>query len=419
VVENHKAPLVTARLGLRGGAWTEEKPGTASMALGMLTKGSAKHSEGELADELETYAISLSGGAGMDDSSVYLSALTEQAERAVGLMAEVVRTPTFPQEEFEKLRRQVVTSLTIATNEPSYIADRELRKRLYGEHPYARTEAGEIADVNALSVDDVRDWWQRFARPDQATLIFAGDIDPARAKALTEAAFGDWKAEGPAPQIALPEIPKPAATHIYLVDRPGVQSQIRVGQLGITRKDPGYFVSRVVNGYFGESFGSRVNNTIRVEKGATYGARGGYDAQRMTGKFVVGTFTKTERTAETVQTIFDEIKRLRDEPPSADELQTTKSYTLGRFPGDRETPQAVAADLWLIQSQDLPADYLEQLLKGVAATTAEDCTRLVRETVDPGKMVVVVVGPADELKADLEKIAPLTVVEANPPERVE
>jgi zinc protease len=326
-------------------------------------------------------------------------------------MAEVVRKPTFPEEEFEKLRRQVVTGLTISTAEPSYIADRELRRRLFGTHPYARTDSGEIDDVNALSVEDVRNWWARFARPDQATLIFAGDIDLARAKALTEAAFGDWKAEGAAPQVAVAEIPKPAPTQIYLVNRPGVQSQIRVGQLGITRKNPGYFVSRVVNGYFGGSFSSRLNETIRVEKGATYGAHGGYDAQRMAGKFAIGTFTKTERTAETVQTIFDEIKRLQDEAPSADELEITKAYTLGSFPGQRETPQAVAADLWLIQSQDLPADFLEQLLGGVAAATADDCTRLVSETIDPAKMIVVVVGPADELKADLEKIAPVLVVE--------
>ncbi|HOO18447.1 MAG TPA: hypothetical protein PLU99_15245, partial [Phycisphaerae bacterium] len=146
-------------------------------------------------------------------------------------------------------------------------------------------------------------------------------------------------------------------------------------------------------------------------KGASYGAHGGYDAQRMAGKFEVSTFTKNERAAETVRTIFEEIDRLRKEQPSADELEITKTYTLGSFPGQRETPQAVAADLWLIQSHDLPADYLEQLLKGVAATKAEDCTRLVEETIDPAKMVVVVVGPADELKADLEKIAPVTVVE--------
>ena len=411
VVENHKAPFVTAQLAWPSGAWTEQKPGTASMALNMLTKGTATHSEGELADELETYAISLSGYAGMDDSSVYLSTLSEQVDRAMELMAEVVLTPTFPAEEFEKLRQQVITGLTISTSEPSYIAGRELRKRLYGDHPYARTATGEVADVETLTVEDVRDWWKRFARPDQATLIFAGDIKLARALALAEAAFGDWKANEPATQVAVADIPPPQATQIYLVNHPGVQSQIRVGQLGITRQHPGYFTSRVINGYFGGAFGSRLNETIRVVKGASYGAHGGYDAQRMAGQFEVSTFTKNERVAETVRTIFEEIDRLRKEQPSADELEITKTYTLGSFPGQRETPQAVAADLWLIQSHDLPADYLEQLLKGVAATKAEDCTRLVEETIDPAKMVVVVVGPADELKADLEKIAPVTVVE--------
>jgi Entner-Doudoroff aldolase len=120
----------------------------------------------------------------MDDSSVYFNALSEHVERAMGLMAEVVRTPTFPAEEFEKLRQQVITGLTISSNEPSYIAERELRKHLFGAHPYARTSTGEIGDVEALKVEDAQEWWQRFARPDQATLIFAGDIDLARARAL-------------------------------------------------------------------------------------------------------------------------------------------------------------------------------------------------------------------------------------------
>ncbi len=419
VVENHEVPFVTIQLGLRPGAWTETKPGTAALALGMLTRGTTEHTEGELATELETNAISLSGGAGMDNSTVYADCLPEQVDRAVRLMAEVVRRPTFPPDEFRKLHKQVRTGLVVAHAEPSYVAERELRRVLYGEHPYARTESGEIEDVDALRVEDAREWWQRFARPDLATLIFAGDITPERAKQVAEAHFADWRAEGTPPQTTVAPLPEPAATRIYLVDRPGIQSQIRVGQLGITRKHAGYFISRVVSGYFGGAFSSRLNETIRVKKGMTYGAHGGYGAQQLAGDFEISTFSKVDRTVEAVRAIFDEVKRLQDEPPSAEELEKTKSYTLGSFPGQRETPQAVAGDLWLIESQELPPDYLQRLLKGVTATTAEDCTRLVKETIDPAKMAVVVVGPASMLRAGLEEIAPVTIItpKADEPEK--
>jgi zinc protease len=410
VVENHEVPFVSVQLGLRDGARTESKVGAASMALSMLTKGTAQHSEGELADELETYAISLGAGGDMDDSRVSVGCLTEHVERALRLMAEVVRQPTFPPEEFKKLRKQVRTGLAISTAEPSYMADREMRRRLYGEHPYARTPAGELADLEVLKVEDAQTWWQRFARPDRAVLIFAGDIDLKRATALATQCFGDWQAEGPAPEVKLPPMPPPAPTQVYLVDRPAPQVQIRVGQLGITRQHPGYFVSRVVNGYFGGSFSSRLNDTIRVKLGLTYGAHGGYSVQHLAGEFNVGTFTKTDEAVRTVRVIFDELKRLRDEPPNDKELNDTKSYTLGSFPAQRETPQQVAEALWLLEAEGLPADYYKKLLNGVAGTKPEGCTGLVAQTIDPARMVVVAVGPATELRAALEEIAPVTVV---------
>lgn len=411
VIENHKAPLVTVQLGLRSGAWCEEKPGAASMALQMLTRGTAQHSERELADELEIHAISLTGQTNMDDSTVTASCLTEHLDRAVQLLAEVVRTPTFPENEFRKLRRQVRTDLAISTAEPSYIASRELRRRLYGRHPYARTATGEIEDVDALQVADARQWWQRFARPDMAALIFAGDITRERAQRLAEATFDDWRAEGPAPTVALPPVPEPGPTHIYLVDRPGVQSQIRAGRsLDLTRNSPGYFVSRVVSEYFGGAFSSRLNETIRVKKGLTYGASGGYNARRFAGGFTLSTFSQTARTPEAVQAILDEVRRLTAEPPSARELETIKSYTLGSFPREREAPAQIVDDLWLIESCDLPGDYLQKLLAGVARADAAECMRLIGETVDPARLTIVVVGPARELRKELEQIAPVTVV---------
>ena len=417
VVENHKAPLVWVHLGLLAGAWTEEKPGTASMALSMLTRGTKQHTYGQLADELETYAIGLEGSADMDASMVTATALTEHLDRAMTLMAEVVLSPIFPEDKYRNLQKQVRTGLVISSAQPAYVAEREFRRRVYGRHPYARTATGEIADVDALKVADVSQWWQRFARPDMAVLIFAGDINLDRAKGLAEKHFGGWKTEDTSSPQAPPPLPPAGPTHIYLVDRPGIQSQIRAGACQeLTRANPIYPKSVVVNGYFGGAFSSRLNETIRVKMGLTYGAHGGFDIDRFGGSFMIGTFTKTATTAPAVKAIIDEVKRLRDEPPTADELDKTKSYTLGSFPLNRESPNAPANDLWLIESQALPKDYLQRLLAGVAKTSAADCTKLVAQTIDPAKLTIVVVGPASELQKDLEAIAPVTVVasEAKP-----
>ncbi len=415
VVENHEVPFVSVQLGLRAGAWTESKPGVASMTMSMLTKGTAKHSEGELAEELETYAISLSGSGGMNNCSVRANCLSQRVERMMKLLGEVALEPTFPEEEFKKLHKQTRTGLVIAAETPSYLASRELKRRVYGEHPYARNTSGEIEDLDRLKVADLKGWWSKFARPDMAALIFAGDIDQAQAMELAKRTFGQWRVPGKRPEVKLPKPPKPSATHIYLVDRPGtLQAQIRLGQLAIARKHPRYFTTKVVNGYFGQGFGSRLNKTVRVQKGLTYGIWGGYSASRFAGRFSISTFSKTASTAEAVRAVLEEIKRLKKEGPSDDELEKVRSSILGGFAGKRETPQALAGDLWLIEAEDLSTDHFEKMLSRVAATKAKDCLKLVRQTAKPSKMVIVVVGDANKLKQDLEEIAPVTVVSIKP-----
>ncbi|HEY4312870.1 MAG TPA: pitrilysin family protein [Pirellulales bacterium] len=413
IVPNHEVPFVSATLGLLSGAWTETKPGTASMTLDMITKGTKHHDEAQLADELGTYAISLSGTGGMDSSSVNANCLTEELERTLGLMGEVVREPTFPEPEFDDNLKQALTGLRVSSREPAYIARRELRRKMYGEHPYARTATGEVKNVEALEIADLSGWWKKFARPDSAVLILSGDIDDARGVALAEKVFGNWQAEGEKPEIKLPDPPAAGATGIVLVDRPdATQSQIYAGQLGITRHDPRYAASRVIDGYFGGAFSSRLNETIRVKRGLTYGANGGFHAQRFAGDFTVHTFSKTESTAEALSAVFDEIKRLKSEPPTADELRKTKAFIVGSFPMDRETPMQMASELWLLAVNNLPENYFDQELRSVVRADEPACMDLIENVVRPDQTVVVVVGSAEQLKAGLEKIAPVTVIDA-------
>jgi len=412
VISNREVPFVNVRIGFLSGAWTEKKPGTCSMAMSMLTKGTQNYTEEQLAEELETYAVSLNGSGSMDASTVSAGALTENIERAVNLLGEVVLRPTFPEDEFEKLRKQVLTSLEVATASPDYIADREFRNRLYGEHPYSRTAAGEIEDVKALNVEDLKNWYSNFVRPDNAVIIFAGDIETEKAVILAQSTFGNWKIDKTKTKITLPDLKPIDKTKIYLVNVPGVtQSKIRVGHLGFTRRDSRYYTSRIVSNYFGWSFNSRLNESIRVEKGLTYGASGGFVANRFSGNFRISTFTKTESTAQVVRAIIEEIEELKTVPPDDKELYQSRSYLLGSFVRQRETPHQVAGDLWLIESQQLGKDYLQRLLEGIAETEHDDCIKLAQNSVNENALVIVVVGQAEILKEQLEKIAPVTIID--------
>ncbi|MFO0948223.1 MAG: pitrilysin family protein [Planctomycetota bacterium] len=414
IIKNNEVPYVSMLLGLRAGAWSEAKHGTASMTMAMLTQGTEKFAEGPLAEELETYAIEMSGSAGMDSANVTVGCLTEHVERAIGLLGEVVLHPTFPEAEFQKQKKQLRASLAIAAAQPKYLADRELRRRIYGGHPYARTSSGEPADVDALKVDDLKTWWSEHSRPEQAVLILAGDVDVPKVTRRVQDVLGSWQSKGDAPMATLPPLADAGPTRIFVVDRPGaIQSEIRVGCLAFARADAAFPRGEVVQGYFGGSFNSRLNDTIRVKKGLTYGARGGFASNRFGGHFFVSTFSKTESTAETVRTVFDEIRRLRDQQPTTEELHNTKAYLSGSLVLERETPQNVAMDLWTAEVHGLPTDHVDQTLASIAKTAEGDCMRLVLDIVDPARVVVVVVGDAAKLKAELEKVAPVEIVKAD------
>lgn len=411
VVPRANAEYVTMELCTRHGAWSEAKPGAASLAASLISKGTAAKSEKELADELETYAIALSGNASMDATAVTVGCLKRELPRAARLLAEVVRTPTFPETEFKKQKKQLLTSLAISAKEPSTIAQREFRRALYGDHPYARSETGEPKDVDALTTADLRTWWTQHIHPQRSVLIFAGMDDVAQCRAIAESAFGDWRVEGAEAAQPPKEPPTAQPTRIVLVDQPGaIQSQIRIGQRAFRRDHADFAVGRVVSDYFGGSFSSRLNEVIRVQKGLTYGASGGFSPERWDGRFVVSTFSKTESTAAAVQAALDEIERVRREGPTDHELSDTKSAFRGRLALQRETPRQVAEELWRSELYGLPADHVEKTLARAAAVSPEECLSFAREWIDPARLVIVVVGSAEQLRAELEKIAPVTVI---------
>jgi len=412
VLENHEVPFVQFTLGLRYGAFADpaDHPGTAYMTLPMLTRGTKAHDYKALTDALDQRAITLGGTADMDGANVAASAVTDEAGAAIAMLAEVVTTPTFPKDELERLVEQTTTGLMVTERSPDYLADRELRRRLFGTHPYARLPEGQAKDLHALDRDTLAAWWSTHARPDAAVLYVAGDVAPATAFAWADEHFAGWKATGAAPQVALPKVDAPKGRTIVIVDRPAEQSQIRVGHLGITRDDPRWSDARVISEVFGGGFNSRLNDTIRVKKGLTYGAGGGFSAGRFAGRFVIRTFSKNATVAETVATIIDEIERLQAHPPDAAEREAAISFISGSFPRERETPSDAVGELWSLDLAGLPRDWFDRYLARVRSTDAKALGQTADALVDDRNLVIVVVGPAKLLEPKLRQFGKVEVV---------
>lgn len=411
VIEDHEVPFVSVSLRLDRGQWEEGKPGTANLALAMLTKGTKAHDAAALAKELDFHAIRLDGSAGADSASVSASCLAEKLPLAMAYLAEVAFTPTFPEKELEILKQQTVTELMVDENDPGVLAGREFARRLYGDHPYGRRITGEIADVQALTRADVEAFWVPALRPEAATLVFAGDVKLDEAKALAAKHFGGWKVVGESLREALPPFPETQKLRIILVDAPGAaQSEIRVGHLAIGRKHADWHKAVVLSQILGGGFLSRLNDKLRVELGLTYGASGGFRAQRFGGSFQVGTSTKTERTAEAVGAILDVLGRLRAAPPTDEEMDLARSDLVGSFAGRYETPQSRADAIWLLLEQGLPADYYRKAFDSYRAASADELLAVAKEHVHPDRVLVVVAGDAKRIKEELGEIAPVEVV---------
>ncbi|MCG3177768.1 MAG: hypothetical protein BIFFINMI_00088 [Phycisphaerae bacterium] len=411
VVPDRQAPFVRMKLACTFGSFCETSPGAAMLAMEMITRGSAHHTAAALAEELDRYAITLSGSVDDDAASVDATCLSEHTQRTANLLAEVVTSPAFDAHEFDILRDQEVSQLTVKFRGPGYVADRVLREQLFPGHPYRYSPAGWPDKLAKLTPHDVAAWWSASVRPDTCVLYVAGDVTPDAAFALADATLGQWKAAGPPPAVDVPPAPPTPATRIVLVDRPGlVQSEIRIGQVGPTRRDADYADARLMSQYFGGGFNSRLMQSLRIDKGLTYGVGGGFYPMRFAGQFRVSTFTRTETTAQAVQAALEQIDDIRTAAPAAEELDIARSYIVGSFAGSRETPGDVVRDLWMIRREGLPDDFLERYLATVKASSAAELLRVARTHIDPKRLVIVVVADAAKVKDSLEKIAPVTLL---------
>ena len=412
VVTSDEIPWVSASWYLLAGANYEpaDKSGLAATTAELLRQGTEKHSADEIAELLDYHAIKLNGNAGHETTAIRVGSLTKDVDLAVQCLAEVVRTPVFPDKEVKRYIAQAANAMKISEADSGYWADREFRKRIYGRHFLSRLAGGTSDSLPKITRQDLVDYHRSQYMPNGSVLVFSGDIAADRAVELAKKYFGDWQPGERRPCTAEP-IPEPADTHIYLVDRPGsTQSQIRFGHLGYRRSDPQYVPGQIFNQVFGGSFNSRLNSAVRVKEGLTYGASGGFSAGKDPGRFMAATFTKNESTAEALRTMLGVADSMRTEEPNEEELSDAQSYIIGQFGLSLETPQQVAGKVFDLKYYGLPGSYYETYLQQIGRLSSADVLAFAREALNLGKLTIVVVGNAEEVKDSLSEIAPVTVV---------
>ena len=399
-VRHGALPLVHATLVTSGGITTDPAatPGLAAFVAEMLDEGAGGKDALALAGALDLLGASLSTSAGWDAAYVDLGVLRTRLPEALQLMADVAVRPDFPEKELRRVRDEQVTELTRAKDEARVIAGNAFSSLVYGAgHPYGRLPA--IASTRRIERAVLRRFHQERYRPGGSTLILVGDVDPDALHPVVERAFGAWTGSAPAsPAVAART--DPAGTTLFVVDKPGAaQSEIRVGHPGVARDHPDYFPLTVLNTVLGGSFTSRLNTNLRETHGFAYGASSSFSMRKGAGPFLASSAVFTAKTDSAVAEFFKELRRIRDESVSQDELQRAKSYVALGLPRRFETSQGIAAQIAQLETFGLSMDFYNTYVHRIMAVTAEDVRRVAREYVRPDRSVVVVVG-------DLEKIGP-------------
>lgn len=404
VVPRDGLPRVDAVLAVRGAglaADAADASGFAGLLAGLLSEGTQKRSSREIAETAQGLGGSVGASAGADGISVYGNALASRAPRMLELLAEIARMPSFPENEVRLAQANATQGLKAQEAQPGFRAERALAQAVYGEHPYARTSLSE-GGIAALTPAALKAAHAARFRPDRALLVVAGRIGAAEAFRAAEAAFGDWRAEGPALPEAQPA-PRTAAPAFVLLDRPGsVQSAIRLGRPAIAATDADYIPLQLAGTVLGGSFSSRLMQNLREDKGYTYGARGGLNALRAGGRVTAAADVRNEVTGAALKEFVGELSRMGDEPVPAQELEDTKRYVAGGYLINNQMQGAVASTLagnWLA---GLPAEFLAAYVPKIRAVDATQVQAAARRYFDPKGMSIIVVGDPKAVAAQLE-----------------
>ncbi|HEX8369423.1 MAG TPA: pitrilysin family protein [Pyrinomonadaceae bacterium] len=409
VVEQRRLPLVSFRLAFRRGEISdpEDFTGLTSATMHLLSQGTETRSSKEIAEAVERLGASLSASSSSDNTIVSASALTMYRAEILKLMAEMVLTPTFPENEIALYKQNTIENLKFQRSQPGFLADEQMSRILYGAHPYSIVAPSET-DIEKLSREHLVNHHRQIFIPNNATFVVVGDVDKDALVSELETLFGAWE-KGNVEASEFADLPQRNETTLTIVDRKGsAQSNIVLSNVAIKRNHPDFFPLSVMNQILGAGASSRLFMNLREEKGYTYGAYSSLDARRLAGAFEATAEVRTPVTGDSLKEFFYELKRIREEAVSAEELQDAKDFLAGVFPIRAETQEGLTNLIVQQQLYDLPADYLQTYRDNVNAVSVEEIQRVANQYITPDKIAIVIVGDAEEVlpqaKSYAEKI---------------
>ena len=422
VLEDHRLPTVTMRLLIQGaGALNDpaDLPGLASLTASMLKEGTTQRSSKQIAEDVERLGatINVSAPFGGDTATLSASGLSDNIGEWMGLAADILLHPSFPESELAKLKQRLRVQLQQQRSSPMFLVQERFNRAVYGNHPAAVTSATPES-IDKITPDVITKWYKERYVPQNAILAIAGDVRPADLVQMFNG-MPAWEASDR--KITAP-LPTKAATgrKIFVVDRPGsVQTDIFLGNIAVTRVDPDYVPLVVMDRIVGGGASARLFLNLREEHGYTYGAYSMLVARKFAGPWIAEGSMRTDATGGAMTEFMNEVNRIRDKAVPESELEESKRSIVAGFALSLEDPSQLLDYAITQKIYGLPADYWDTYPAKIMNVTAEQVQRVAKQYVVPDALQIVAVGDASKIKPVLEKYGPVEVYDAQGKKRAE
>jgi zinc protease len=403
-VLQHEQPVVSMRLIVRAGSARDprDKAGLARLLASLLDQGTDTMSAFEMNDAVDFIGGEMSAGAGTDLSFLRMLVMKDSFSVGLRLLADMARRPAFAQAEIDRQRQQMLSTLQVRSDDPEYIANSVFDRFVYGSHPYGFPNDGTSATVSSITRADLVDFHVKYFVPNNAILAVVGDVTADEAFEDAVSAFGDWQKRdvATAPVVNPPSPSK----RVIVVNKPdAVQTEIRIGHIGVKRNSSDYMALNLALRILGGEGANRLHQVLRTERSLTYGAQAAMNTLRDAGDFEAETSTRTDATGQVVSLIIDEFWRIQRERVDEAELAHAKAYLTGSFPLTIETPDAIATQVLNVLFFGLPVQELQSFRDRVNAITVDDIERVARYYLHPDRLSIVLVGNAAGFTPQLRK----------------
>jgi zinc protease len=409
VLHDPSEPQVAVHLVLMTAGTIKDQPampGVAQMTANMLTQGSEKRSAQQIAEAIDFVGGNLGASASADSTDVTLSVVKKDLTTGLDLMSDVVLHPSFKAEELDRQREQLLSNFEVEYSDPDYLASAVFARVLFGVSPYGMPAEGTPDSVKKMDRDSLAKFHDANYATNQSLIAFAGDITPEEAFAATQKYFGAW-AKSPAADATPTAATAPSGLHFWLIDKPdAVQTQIRVGKLGVRRADQDYIQLLVTNRIFGGGYNSRLNTEVRVKKGLTYSAYSTFNPHRYAGSFSVGTYTRTAETVEATKLVMNLLAQMASGDVTPQEMDFARNYLAGVYPIQSETADQVAGRVLMVAEYALPADYNSTYPASVRAVDAAEVKSMAAKYLSADNADVVLAGNVGAFRDALKKEFP-------------